>query len=154
MKANMIILGLASLWALYWTFRNKHVFSGLITLGLIAGIILAFLKPNNSILIGLTVFLISASIALVYTILYKRFNFDKRMVLGLIILPTFLYWIFLVNHLQGAGWLWYGLFLPFIALIYGLIRSVNLKKEWGFVIILLAEAFTHIYPVLINQKLF
>lgn len=150
MKANMIILGLASLWALYWTLRKKHIFSGLITIGLVAGIVLGFLKPNNSITMGITVFLISASFALLYTILYKKFNFDKRVVLGLIILPTFLYWIFLVNHLAGAGWLWYGLFLPFIALIYGILRSVNLKNEWGFVIIFLAEALTHIHPVLIN----
>lgn len=154
MKVDIVILGLASLWALYWTFRNKHILSGLVTIGLIAGIALAFLKLNGSITVGIVVFLISSTLALAYTLLYKKFSFAKRIVITLIILPTVVYWIFLINHLAGAGWIWYGLFLPFIGLIYGIMRPVNLKNEWGFVIILLAEAFTHIYPVLMNLNLF
>ncbi len=150
MKAHMIILGIASLWALYWTFRNKHILSGLISIGLIVGIVLSYLRINDSIILGLTIFLISATFALAYTLFFKKFSFAKRLVITLIILPTTVYWIFLINHLPGAAWLWYGLFLPFVGLIYGIMRPVNLKNEWGFVIILLAEAFTHIYPVLIN----
>ncbi|RLD36220.1 MAG: hypothetical protein DRI74_09485 [Bacteroidetes bacterium] len=150
MRTDIIILGLASLWGLYWIARNKHIFSSLVTIGLIVGIVLAYLKLNGSIIIGLSVFLISATIALLYTLFYKKFSPTKRVVITLIILPTIVYWIFLINHLAGAAWLWYGLFLPFAGLIYGLMRPVNLKNEWGFIIILLAEAFTHIYPVLIN----
>ena len=150
MKAHMIILGIASLWAIYWTFRNKHILSGLITAGLITGILIAYLKINESIIPGVVVFLLSASFALAYTLFLKKFNLAKRIVITLIILPTLVYWIFIINHLPGASWLWYGLFLPFVGLIYAIMRPVNLKNEWGFVIILLAEALTHIYPVLIN----
>ena len=153
MKIDMIILGIASIWGLYWTLRNQHILSGLVTLGLIGGIILAFLNLYDSSFAGVVVFLISAGIALLYALFYKKFSIHKRIVIILIIVPTMLYWIFLINHLPGAHMLWYSLFLPFIALIYGLTYPVNLKNEWGFVIILLAEAFTHIYPVLLNLKL-
>ena len=98
--------------------------------------------------------MITSTFALGYTLWFKKFSFAKRIVITLIILPTLVYWIFLINHLPGAEWLWYGLFLPFAGLVYGLIKPINLKNEWGFVIIFLAEALTHIYPVLINQKLF
>jgi hypothetical protein len=129
MKIDIIILGLASLWALYWTFRNKHILSGLVTFGLIAGIILAYLKLNDSMMTGILVFLASSSVAIAYTLFYKKFSFAKRIVLAFIILPTVIYWFFLLNHLPGAEWIWYGLFLPFIALIYGMMRPVNLKNE-------------------------
>ena len=140
----MIILGIASFLGLYWTLRNWNLFSGLVTLGLIGGIILVFLKLNNT--IGLIVFLISAIIALLYALSYGKFNFEKRLVLTFIILPVMLYWFFFLSHFPGAEWLWFGLFLPFAALLFGITRAVNLKYEWGFVIILLFEAFTHIYP--------
>ncbi|MDA3906240.1 MAG: hypothetical protein PF484_09215 [Bacteroidales bacterium] len=153
MKTDMIILGIASVWGLYHTLRNKHILSGLVTLGLIGGIILAFLRLNDSSFLGILVFIISASIALLYTLFYKNFSPAKRIIIALTILPTVMYWIFLVNHFQGAEWLWYSLFLPFIAIIYGIMRPVYLKNEWGFIIILLAEAFTHIYPVLLNQRI-
>lgn len=152
MKIDMIILGIASLWGLYWTIRNQHLMSGLVTLGLIGGIILAFLNLYDTTFLGIVVFLISAGIALLYALFYKKSNLTKRIVITLIILPTFLYWIFLLNHLSGSHWLWYSLFLPFIALIYGIFQAVNFKNEWGFIIIILAEAFTHIYPVLLNLK--
>ncbi len=154
MKIDMIILGIASLWGIYWTLRNKHILSGLVTLGMIGGVILAFLKLYDSSFIGIVVFLISALIALLYTLFYKNFSLAKRIVITLIILPIVLYWLFYINHLQGAEWMWYGLFIPFISLLFGVTRPVNLKNEWGFIIILLAEAFTHIYPVLITQKIF
>lgn len=150
MKAHMIILGIASLWAIYWTFRNKHILSGLISIGMIVGIILAYLKLNGSIIPGVIVFLLSAFIALFYTLFLKKFSFAKRVVITLITLPTIFYWVFMIYHLPGTNWLWYGLFLPFVGLIYGLVRPVNLKNEWGFVIILLAETFTHIYPILLH----
>ncbi|MBN1651630.1 MAG: hypothetical protein JW857_09885 [Bacteroidales bacterium] len=154
MKLDMFILGIASLWGLYWTIRNKHILSGLVTLGLIGGIVLAFLNLHDSSFIGVSVFLISAFIALVYSLFHKQFSLSKRVVIILIIVPITLYWIFLLNHLQGADFFWYGLFIPFIALIYGIMQQVNLKNEWGFIIILLAESFTHIYPVIIDQRLF
>lgn len=150
----MIFLGLAAIWGFYWTLRNRNFISGLVTLGLIVAIILIFLKPNNSSLLGIYVFLAFSAFALLYVLLIKRPNFAKRMVIALIILPVLVYWVFILYHFPGAAWIKYGFFLPFIALIYGIIRSVNLKNEWGFVIILLAEALTHIYPLLINQKLF
>ncbi|MBN2236194.1 MAG: hypothetical protein JW729_01465 [Bacteroidales bacterium] len=150
MKIDMIILGLASLWALYWNFRNQHIFSGIISLGLIASIIIAFLKPNNSINLGVSLFLIFGFAAVFYALFYKKINSTKRIIMSLVILPTLLYWIFLLNHLSGAAWLWYGLFLPFIAIILGILKPVNLKNEWGIIILFLAEAFTHIYPVLLK----
>lgn len=154
MKTDMIILGIASIWGLYWTFREKHILSGLVTLGLIGSIILTFFKLYDSSFIGIIVFLISASIALLYAVFNNKFRSSKRIVLTIIILPTILYWLFYINHWPGAEWIWYTLFLPFISLIYGIMKPVNLKNEWGFIVILLAEAFTHIYPVLINQKIF
>lgn len=150
MKIDMIILGLASLWAIYWAFRNQHIFSGLVTAGLVVGIVLAFLNFNGSILIGVSVFLISSILAILYTLFYKKSSFSKRIVITLIALPSVLYWIFLLNHLPGAGWLWYSLFLPFVGVIYAWMKPVNLKNERGFIIIFLAESLTHIYPVLLN----
>jgi len=150
MKIDMIILGLASLWAIYWTFRNQHIFSGLVTAGLVAGISLAFIKLNGSSSIGISIFVISSLMAILYTLLYKKFSFSKRIVITLIALPSAIYWIFLINHLPGAEWLWYGLFLPFVGLIYGWMKPVNLKNERGFILILLAESLSHIYPVLLN----
>lgn len=146
MKLNLIILGAASLWSLYWTLRNKHVVSGLITLGLIVGIAMAFLKLFQSSVPGISVFLIASVAALLYALFYPKFRFNKRIVLFFIILPTILYWTFIVFHLPGAQWLWYGLFVPYIAFIYGLLSPVNYKNEWGFVLLFLAEALVHIYP--------
>jgi len=154
MKIDLVILGIASLLGLYWTLRNKHILSGLVTLGLIGGIILAFLNLYDSTFIGIVVFLISAILALLYTLFYRNFTLAKRVVISLIILPPVLFWLFHMNHLMGAEWLWYTLFIPFIAILYGITKPVNLKNEWGFIIILLAESFTHIYPVIINLRLF
>ena len=150
MKIDMIILGIASLWAIYWTFRNKHIFSGLVTAGLVVGITLAFLKLNGSSSLGISLFVISSIMAILYALLYKKFSFSKRIVITLIALPSVLYWIFLINHIAGAEWLWYGLFLPFVGIIYDWTKPVHLKNERGFIIIFLAESLTHIYPVLLN----
>lgn len=150
MKSDWIILGFASLWSLYWTIRNQHLFGILITLVMIAGIILGYLRPNDSVVIGLTVFYSAALAALIYSFFFKKVTFAKSIVIALIILPPFFYWIFLLNHLTGAEWLWYGLFIPFIALIYGIMHPVDLKNEWGFIILLLADAVCHIYPILLN----
>jgi len=154
MKIDLVILGIASLLGLYWTLRNKHILSGLVTLGLIGGIILVFLNLYDSTFIGIVIFLISAILALLYTLFYRNFTLAKRVVISLIILPPVLFRLFHMNHLMGAEWLWYTLFIPFIAILYGITKPVNLKNEWGFIIILLAESFTHIYPVIINLRLF
>jgi len=150
----MIILGLASLWALYHSIKNKNLITAIITLGLIAGIVLVFINFNNSINTGVIVFLIFATIALLYSFLYFKFPFDKRLILAFIILPIIFYWIFHLRQLPGANFVWMGLFVPFFALLYLITKPVNLKNEWGFIIILLAEAFTHIYPIIIQIKIF
>jgi hypothetical protein len=154
MKTDMVILGIASIWSIYYTIKIQNLFSGIITLGLIAGIVLEFGKfieyPNS----GIWVFLIFSGIALLYALFSPKFKPDRRLVLILIVLPVFLYWLFFLNNLQGANYLWIGLFIPFGSVLYGVTKPVNLRTEWGFVIIFLAEALTHIYPKIITFNIF
>jgi hypothetical protein len=149
MNFDLIILSLSMLWALYHTIKNKQLFGGLIVLGLSLGIVFAFLRIGNSAQTGVVIFLLAATTALVYALLWQKFRSAKQIVLVLLIFPILLYWLFKLNHLPGTEWLRFGLFIPFIAVSYGLIRHVNLKNEWGFIVILLAEAFTLFYPTLI-----
>ncbi len=147
MTLNLIIFGLASLLALYWTFRNPNWITTTITIGLIIGIILAFLKIGSTIVVGVNVFLIFSAIGLLYALFFKNMLYAKRLVLLFTILPVFLYWFFFINHLAGAHWLVHGLYLPFIFLIYALARPISLKKEWSIVFIMLADAFSILFPI-------
>jgi hypothetical protein len=147
MTLNLIILGFASILALYWTFRNPNWITTSITIGLIIGIIFAFLKIGLSIVLGVNVFLVFSAVGLLYALFFKAMPYAKRLVLLFTILPVFLYWFFSINHLAGAHWLFHGLYLPFIFLVYALARPISLKKEWGIVFIMLAEAFSILFPI-------
>ena len=131
-----IILLLASLFAIYWTFKTKKTYPAIISLGMITGIILSFIKTD--LIPGAYIYQGFVAIAFMYGFTVKNKKIGDRIIICLMSASIFIYWVWVLNHWHGNT-----LLFPIVTLLAGLaavIRKVKLKNELGFLIILMADA--------------
>lgn len=141
-----LILLTGSLAALVLTFRSNSLMTNLITLGMLVAVVLV--QFSETIKTGLLVYLVFVFMALLYGVLVKERVLMARLVMILLPALMFAYWLWLLNHWHGNTAL-----LPILALAaggWGIVHREALKKEWGFLIILLVDAVDSTIENLIN----
>jgi len=133
-----ILLLLASAFAIYHTIRTKKAFPAVISLGMVAGILVALFTSRGLKLPGLYIYMVFLALALFYGIIVPDKKIRTRMVIMLMSSSIFVYWLWVLNHWHGNT-----LLMPMFTLLVGLIGIFNitkLKNEWGFLTILAVDA--------------
>ena len=133
-----ILIGLAAAFALFWTIKTKKTFPAIITLGMIAGIVLA-LSPSKTIQIpGFYVYMGFAALAFFYGLIVKEKKTGTRITICLMSALIFAYWLWVLNHWHGITVL-APIFVLLVALV-SIISKAKLKNELGFLTILAVDA--------------
>lgn len=133
-----ILIGLGAAFALYWTIKTKKTFPAVITLGMIAGIVLALFPSGTIQLSGLYIYMGFVVLAFIYGLTVKDKNIWERLTICFMSASIFVYWLWVLNHWHGNVVL-----APIFALLVaagGVIGKVKLKNEWGFMALLLVDA--------------
>jgi len=133
-----LILILASLFAIYWTWKTKKLFSGIISIGMVLGIGLVLLRVETLQIPGFYVYMAFVALAFVYGLIEKGKSFVTRLTICLLAASMFTYWLWVLNHWHGNT-----LLIPIFALLIfvaGLLSNAKLKNEWGFMVIMVADA--------------
>lgn len=133
-----LILLLASAFALYWTIRTKKIFPAIITMGMIAGVLLALFLPATIMFYGIYVYMGFVVLSIINGLTLKNREIWPRVIIVLMSAFIFIYWLWVLNHWHGNEVL-----APIAALIIGLagiITKAKLKNELGFLVILSADA--------------
>jgi hypothetical protein len=133
-----IILLLASAFALYWTIRTKKIFPAIITIGMIAGVLLALFLPAAIMFYRIYVYMGFVVLSFIYGLTVKERKIWPRVIMVLMSAFIFIYWLWVMNHWHGNEVL-----APIAALIIGLagiITKAKLKNELSFLVILAADA--------------
>jgi hypothetical protein len=133
-----LILSLACAFAFYWSIKTKKIFPVLLTIGLIAGVLLALLLPVTGMVYGIYVYLGFVVLCIVYGLTIKEIQLWPRVIIILMSGFIILYWLWVLNHWHGNEVL-----LPIAALIVGMagiVTKAKLKNELGFLVILAADA--------------
>jgi len=134
----IIIIFLAAIFGIYWTIKTKKLFPGIITIGMVLGIVLTLFLSNSAQNYGLYIYMGFVALALIYAFTNGEMKFKARLTIVLITIPIFLYWLWILNHWHG-----FALLAPIFTLIValaGIITKVKLRNELGFLVILIADA--------------
>ena len=133
-----IIIGSAAAFGLFWTIKMKKIFPGIITLGMIVGIVLILLPGNRVQIPGFYIYLTFVVLAVIYGIITKEKTLGERIIITLLSASIFTYWLWVLNHWHGNAVLF--AILAFMIALIALFRRMNLKNELGFFIILTADS--------------
>lgn len=131
-------MGLASVFGVYWTIREKKIFPGIVTLGMVLGILLSIILGINFETPGYYVYNGFVALAFVYGLIITGKSIGSRLIIVLMSASIFIYWLWVLNHWHGNTVL-----LPILALlvaVIGLISKAKLRNELGFLSILAVDA--------------
>lgn len=133
-----VLMGLASVFGVFWTLKEKKIFPGIVTLGMVLGILLAFILGMNFRAPGYYVYSGFVALAFVYGIISTDKSIWSRLIIVLMSTSIFLYWLWVLNNWHGNTVL-----LPILTLlvgVLGLISKAKLRSELGFLTILAVDA--------------
>ena len=133
-----ILLGLASVFAIYWAIKIKKIFPTIITLGMIMGIVMVFFPSAILNTNGFYVYMGFVALAAIYALTMVNLTIGARITIALMSVSIFLYWLWVLNHWHGNT-----ILFPIFTLLVGavaVISKVKLKNEIGFLFILGVDA--------------
>lgn len=133
-----IIIGSAAVFGLFWTIKTKKIFPGIISLGMIVGIVLILLLGNKVQMPGFYIYMTFVALAIVYGIMAKEKTIGERIIICLLSASIFTYWLWVLNHWHGNTILM--AIFAFMVAVVALFRKMNFKNELGFLIILAADS--------------
>lgn len=133
-----IIIGSAAAFGLFWTIKTKNIFPGIITLGMIVGIVLILIPAKIVKIPGFYIYMAFVALAIVYGVIIKEKKIGERIVITLLSASIFTYWLWVLNHWHGNAVLF--AILAFMIVLITLFRKMNFKNELGFLIILAADS--------------
>jgi len=145
-----IILLLASAFALYWAIMTKKIFPAIITVGMIAGVLLALFLPPTIMFYGIYVYMSIVVLSFIYGLIVKERKMWPRVIIALMSAFIFIYWLWVMNHWHGNE-----ILAPIAALLIGLagiLSRAKLKNELGFLVILAADAIAIIIEHLMKAN--
>ena len=145
-----ILIGLAAAFALIWAIKTKKIFSGIISLGMIVGIVLVLFPSKTIQTPGFYVYMGFVALAFIYGLSAKKKKITERIIICLMSVSIFAYWLWVLNHWHGNTVL-----IPIIALLAGVVgifSKAKLKNELGFLIILAADAISIIIENLMKAN--
>ncbi len=134
----MLILALASAFAIYWTIKTKKTFPAIITIGMILGIVMVLLPFKALDTTGIYIYMVFVALASVYGLIVKDKNIISRITIILMTASIFAYWLWVLNHWHGNTVL-----LPIFTLLVaaiGIFSKAKWRNELGFIVILIADA--------------
>ena len=135
--AKLIII-LAAIFAVYWTFRIKKVIPMVINFGMVIGILLVMIPALKAFDVGLYIYMGFTVVAFFYGLADPNRNVDDRLVICLMSAGIFTYWLWHYMHWDGNTML-APMFVLVVALA-GILTRARLRQETGFLFILAADA--------------
>lgn len=135
---SVIIIALAALFAVYWTFRIKKLVPKVINIGMVLGVILVIIPALKLFTEGMYIYLGFVVVAFFYGLADKNRKLIERLVICLMTTGIFLFWMWHLNHWHGNT-----ILLPVFVLIMALVGTLSkakLRSEFGFLAIIAADA--------------
>jgi hypothetical protein len=113
------------------------------------GVAIALLSSTIYRPIGFIAYMVSILIAVLYAITSDGLSIRKRIFILLICASVFTYWLFAINHWHGNLWLF--MIVPVLVFIWWLVCKVPIKKELGFIVIMVADAVAVAFEYWVNR---
>ena len=135
---SIILLALAAIFAVFWTFQIKKVIPMVINMGMALGVAIVLIPALKLFTTGLYIYLGFVVLAFFYGLADKNRALVARLVICLMSAGIFLYWLWVMNHWHGNTTL-----MPVFVLLVGLagiIRKAKLRNELGFLVIIAVDA--------------
>lgn len=135
----------AVVFGILWSLKYGNVTSLIITFGFSACVILVL--PGIPLLLttSLIVYIAFTLFAMIYGLTKQGFKTMDRTIMLIITTPVFLYWVFALNHFQGAGMMKLLTIISIVGFIFVLIKGKRFKHELGFLAILCMDAITLLF---------
>jgi len=133
-----VLLILVAVFAIFWTIKTKKIFPGIISLGMIVGIILTLFFSESVNFFGFYIYMGFVVLAFIFGIIDGELELWSRTIITLMSASIFLYWLWILNHWHGNT-----LLFPIFVLLIGLaslITKAKLKNQLGFLSILFVDA--------------
>ena len=134
----IILLILAAVFAVYWTFKINKVVPMVINIGMVLGITIVLIPALNLFYTGLYIYLGFVLLAFFYGLADRGRALLERLVICLMTTGIILFWLWTLNHWHGNT-----LLMPAFVLLIGLaglITKAKLKNELGFLVIIAVDA--------------
>lgn len=134
----IIILVLAAVFAIYWTFRINKVIPQIINFGMAIAVFLVVFPWLKLYTGGFYIYLGFLVLAFFYGLADRNRKLIDRLVICLMTAGIFLYWLWTMNHWHGNTLL-AAIFVLLIAAA-GMLTRTKLRNELGFLSIIAADA--------------
>ncbi len=135
---SIILIILAALFAVYWTFKIKKVIPMVINIGMVLGITIVMIPALKLFTEGLYIYLAFVIMAFFYGLADRNRALIARLVICLMTAGIFLFWLWTMNHWHGNT-----LLMPVFVLLVGvagILTKAKLRNELGFLTIIAVDA--------------
>jgi len=135
---SMILLILAAVFAVYWTFKINKVVPMVINIGMVLGLVIVLIPALKLFYAGLYIYLGFVLLAFFYGLADRGRALIERLVICLMTAGILLFWLWVLNSWHGNTTL-----MPAFVLLIGLaglITKAKLKNELGFLVIIAVDA--------------
>lgn len=133
-----ILLALAGIFAIYWTFRIKKVIPMIINFGMALGILLVLIPALKLITVGIYIYMGFVVLAFFHGLVDSDKKLNARLVICLMAAGIFIYWLWMLNHWAGNTIL-APIFVLLMALA-GILTKAKLRSELGFLVVIAVDA--------------
>jgi len=137
---SIVLLALAGVFAVLWTFRIKKVIPMVINFGMAISVLLVLIPALKLLTVGLYIYMGFLALAFFYGLADKNRKIEDRLVISLMSVGLFAYWLWTLNHWHGNTSL-AAMFVLLVALA-GIITRAKLKNELGFLAIMAVDAIS------------
>jgi len=135
---SIILIALAAVFAVFWTFRINKVIPMIINIGMVIGIILILIPALKLYTTGVYIYMGFVVLAFFHGLADRNRALIARLVICLMSAGIFMFWLWVLNHWHGNT-LVAPIFVLLMALA-GIITKAKLKNELGFLVIIAADA--------------
>jgi hypothetical protein len=135
---SVILVILAALFAVYWTYKIKKVIPMVINIGMVLGIAILMIPALKLFTPGLYIYLAFVVMAFFYGLADRNRALIARLVICLMTAGIFLFWLWTINHWHGNT-----LLMPVFVLLVGvagILTKAKLRNELGFLSIIAVDA--------------
>lgn len=148
MTLTILLLATAAV-GLYLSISTQKITPILLTLVLIAGLLLALFPVKEFKIKGIYFYMASLVPIFIYGFTLKSKAIIPRMIVLLMPASMFTFWLWIENHWHGNTS--FVLYFTAILATSGLFYKRELKKEWGFLLIIAMDSITLIIENLLKQ---
>jgi hypothetical protein len=144
-----ILLLASTIIGIVLSIKTERITSILLTLGLVAGLLLALFPVKELEIPGVYFYMLSLIAVFIYGFTRRGMSIIPRLILLLLPASMFIFWLWTENHWHGNTHFLLGLtvLLSFLGLFY----KRDLRREWGLLLIIFMDAVTLIIENLLKQ---